>query len=806
MIKRLYIFSLLLVAAACAALAQTSGTWNRLPVYGTSVDAVVDSPRLVYYLSKGHLFSYDKEKDATTHYSTLNRLNDTRIEKIAYNPYGRYLAVVYDTHNIDLLYDNGRVVNMPDIRDANISASKAITSIDFTPGGRMYVATGFGFVAFDDRTHRVADSGIYNRMFCHATEIDGHVVLMDSARMFASPVDVRHNSLSTFTRFGGDFGKDTLVTVFRRLSDNLMLARGSNPGHSSCNYYIVRPDFDNRDYTYTRIDNGMMRMDFKDGPDGSVFFAAGTVMRRIEPDGSFSVVAVVPGELAAMELGTHSGPSEIWAAGGDGIACYSLAEGGPVQLSSPFRPEALTCYWPGFMHRSRDGRRIYVSNSGYDTFKHEDGQVSPYFDLLQTTDLIEDGRITDAALKDADGTGRILTGGTTAMVEDPEHPGRYYISDFEKGIYLIENGEQLARFDSHKLPYSDNWACWTRDLQLDREGNLWVGVWAIDNVRNPIYILPAAKLRNPDDVKPADWLAPDLKPYSHGDGSVMLLHSTAPYMVCGANHNPYGLLVYNHKNTFTNLADDQSHAFQYCLDQDGNNIKVLKVLSLFEDRDGRVWIGYEGGVIMIPDINTAVSGGSLHGRRPKVARNDGTNYADYLLDGETVIDIDQDPAGRMWFATTGSGAYLTNPDGTAIVENFNVSNSPLPSNRVFSLRCDLTGNTVYLGTDKGVLCYNSTAAPGADDYSDVYAYPNPVRHDYNGWVTVTGLMDDSLVKITDAAGNIVAQGKSEGGMYLWDVCNLQNQRVRSGVYFVLASQNATGSASGRPVTKIMVIN
>ena len=33
------------------------------------------------------------------------------------------------------------------------------------------------------------------------------------------------------------------------------------------------------------------------------------------------------------------------------------------------------------------------------------------------------------------------------------------------------------------------------------------------------------------------------------------------------------------------------------------------------------------------------------------------------------------------------------------------------------------------------------------DFSDVYAYPNPVRPDYTGWITIKGLMDNSLVKL-----------------------------------------------------------
>ncbi|MDE6629705.1 MAG: Por secretion system protein, partial [Muribaculaceae bacterium] len=87
----------------------------------------------------------------------------------------------------------------------------------------------------------------------------------------------------------------------------------------------------------------------------------------------------------------------------------------------------------------------------------------------------------------------------------------------------------------------------------------------------------------------------------------------------------------------------------------------------------------------------------------------------------------------------------------------------------------------------------------------VYAYPNPVRPDYTGWITIAGLMENSLVKIADANGNVVHQGRSDGGMFTWDGCNTAGDRVKTGVYFVFASQNATGSSSGA-VTKIMVIN
>ena len=143
--------------------------------------------------------------------------------------------------------------------------------------------------------------------------------------------------------------------------------------------------------------------------------------------------------------------------------------------------------------------------------------------------------------------------------------------------------------------------------------------------------------------------------------------------------------------------------------------------------------------------------------------------------------------------------------GDKIIEHFTTTNSLLPTNSVQSVMCDPNSNVVYFGTANGILAYNSTSAPASEDYSEVYAYPNPVRPDYTGWITIKGLMNNSLVKITDAAGNMVAQMRSDGGMAVWDGCNVNGQRVRSGVYFVFASQNANGSSSGA-VTKILVVN
>jgi len=151
-----------------------------------------------------------------------------------------------------------------------------------------------------------------------------------------------------------------------------------------------------------------------------------------------------------------------------------------------------------------------------------------------------------------------------------------------------------------------------------------------------------------------------------------------------------------------------------------------------------------------------------------------------------------------------SGLYYVSEDGSEILEHFTTENSPLPTNAIQSLYCAPNDNTLYVGLPTGLMTYGTSTISSASTYDSVLAYPNPVRPDYTGWITITGLMENSLVKIADASGNVLYSTRSNGGMATWDGCNNNGERVCTGVYFVLASQNENDNSSA-VVTKIMVI-
>jgi hypothetical protein len=237
-------------------------------------------------------------------------------------------------------------------------------------------------------------------------------------------------------------------------------------------------------------------------------------------------------------------------------------------------------------------------------------------------------------------------------------------------------------------------------------------------------------------------------------------------------------------------------------DQDEKEYKWNRIFCFTEDLNGKIWMGTTNGVV---EFNPADAFGSnFRVNRIKVPRNDGTSYADYLLSDESVTCIAVDGANRKWIGTLTSGVFLVSADGTQILKKLNTSNSYLTDNMIYSICCNPNTNTVYIGTSTGTLEYSSDATPASENYENVIAYPNPVKPDYTGLITVRGLMDNSLVKIADSAGNVVKSLQSTGGMVTWDGCNSNGQRVKTGVYYVLASQNESGTSSG-VVTKIMII-
>ena len=112
---------------------------------------------------------------------------------------------------------------------------------------------------------------------------------------------------------------------------------------------------------------------------------------------------------------------------------------------------------------------------------------------------------------------------------------------------------------------------------------------------------------------------------------------------------------------------------------------------------------------------------------------------------------------------------------------------------------------LFIGTDKGLCSYMSDAAVANETMTteNVYAYPNPVRPEYTGPITIVGLSYDADVKIVTSNGVLVNKGRSNGGTYVWNGCDQKGKRVASGVYMV---QTATQTGDKGTVCKVAIVN
>ena len=198
-----------------------------------------------------------------------------------------------------------------------------------------------------------------------------------------------------------------------------------------------------------------------------------------------------------------------------------------------------------------------------------------------------------------------------------------------------------------------------------------------------------------------------------------------------------------------------------------------------------MWVGTNAGLFVIDNPQKFFNDGIF--KQIKVPRNDGTGLADYLLSGTYIKSIKVDGANRKWVGTNDNGIYLISADGLETIHHFTTENSQLPSDCIESIAINGKSGEVFIGTDKGIASYMSDATRPEEklENSNIYAYPNPVKADYSGVISIVGLTAGCNVKIVDAAGFLMNEGTSQGGKYNWNGRNRRGEKVASGVYYVL---------------------
>ena len=378
---------------------------------------------------------------------------------------------------------------------------------------------------------------------------------------------------------------------------------------------------------------------------------------------------------------------------------------------------------------------------------------------------------------------------------DAEHVfvgGRCGLYEFQKGklvtYYNKDNSQLMGANDTGKQ--LDNDYVLVLGLKFDAKGNLWVlnslgnGVSLLEYTTDKQWINHHNALLTNEDAITVPGL------------SKMMVDSRGLMWFVNNNWKNPAVFCYDTDNDIL-LKYDQ------IVNQDDVKYTCYAITSIAEDKEGNMWVGTDIGPFMIEKSEIGQNKVTFY--QVKVPRNDGTNYADYLLNGISISSIAIDGGNRKWFGTNSAGVFLISADNIVQEENFTTENSNLLYNNVSSISINNFTGEVFFLSDNGLCSYQSNAVePNSEMTKDnVTVYPNPVTPDYTGLVTITGLTYNADVKITTSNGAIVAEGRSNGGMFTWDCCNKQGKRVASGIYMVIT---ATSDGKKGTVAKIAVIN
>lgn len=380
-----------------------------------------------------------------------------------------------------------------------------------------------------------------------------------------------------------------------------------------------------------------------------------------------------------------------------------------------------------------------------------------------------------------------------ALDFDPKTPGHVMVGS-KSGLYEFLNGKFVKRYNASNSGLTsgigvDNYTI-VSALKYLPDGRLLALNSMVDN---PIWFYDA-NATTPWTTKPHPELSSDSR-YDLIDLKPCRTNSNVMWFV-NNYYEANRLYAYDYVNDVL-----LSYGPIFNTD-DGNALKPIYIFCVAEDKQGTLWLGTTLGPINIT-VSNALAGNGVFTQH-KVPRNDGTNLADYLLTNVETRSIAIDGAGRKWMGTS-NGVFLISADNNTQLAHFTTTNSPLPSNLVVDILADPNSNLVYFATDKGLCSYASDATEPNEEMTkdNVYAYPNPVTPDYTGYINIVGLTYNADVKIVTSNGTLVNQGKSTGGSYSWNGCDLKGKRVASGVYMV---ETATEDGSKGTVCKIAVVN
>jgi ligand-binding sensor domain-containing protein len=776
--KKFFLLYILFFSLLFSAQTDYSDSWEDFYSYNNVKDFVkVDAT--IYALADNAVFTYNISTKEISKFSSVQGLSGETTSSIHYNSSYQRLFIGYENGLLEVIDNDGSITISSDIVNFNQSGEKSINHMkEFDD--KLYLSTPFGVVVYDIKKLEFGDTFFIgnNSSSLAVNQIEvynGLIYAATDTGVFTA--DITSDLLIDFNNWNEQFSGRNFSQI--SLFDNqLYVAEGTRLYRLNGGALIeVRNFFQN--ILAIKPSPSHLSVTLKtsaevlDSSMNSVFRFAKTTEFDFTLNNSYFENDIV--FLASKEFGIlNSNSSQV-------ASFTEIHPEGPVfndVFSITAQDNSLWVVYGGYSGTNSPNLNKY----GFSQFNGENWINTPYDPSLPVTDL------THVSI-DSNSENRVYIGsfGSTSQLNSLSTGGLAVVEDNKITNFYNNLNSPLDDIDTREAYVSIRVA----GTAFDNQGNLWV---------TNVGVLSELKKLS----QSGQWT------------SYNLSSLTTNKIAIGLNE------IIADRNGIKWIGTRSNGV--YAFSENGNRMKALvattnlgnlpdlNVRSVAVDSNNRVWLGTKSGLVVYSNAS-GVFDDNTPNANPVVINGNEDGFGERLLGDQTVNSIVIDGAENKWFGTDNGGVIYTNPDGQKTLANFSMQNSPLPSNQIIKIAVDNSSGKVYFATNKGIVAYNSNVAPFGEVLSDVYAYPNPALKNHET-VTIDGrngthLPKGTNVKILDVAGNLVYESnvvegqELQGGKVVWGKKNLAGNKVASGIYIVLLSNE---DASETAVTKIAIVN
>lgn len=752
------------------------GQWLDHLSYGYA-NGVVKVGNAVYASNGFGLEKYNVNDNSLEKLTKCEGLSDVGIKLLRKCDYNDYVLVIYDNTNIDIIKPDGSIVNFSDIKRKIIQGKKYINEVYFK-GGMAYISCGFGIVVFDTDKFEVKDTyylgnGIANYEVYQVTK-------NDTAFFAATPLGVFYGNANT-----------NLSNYQNWKPLNNGLAAGPYNSIVNFNGKIItnyseklKSGISFKDTLYEYTAGGWMKYSINGN-------AVNSENKKLFDYSKYNKLLILD-QWGVAEFSTTGNRLNYLTGYGFADAyindvyyendnifwvvdqSYGLIKSG----GAPWTPnEIIKLNGPSnnFVNdlEIRDGKVVFAPVNLGAVYDHQYKKDMP--NVYQDNEWTSFRSAIPDSIRDIN-----------AVAIDPNDKDHFAFACMDNvlemksgqvsGIYGYGNSPIIGLNGTNEVRISG--------VSFDKNSNLWSSITLGKK---------CVAVKKPNNT----WTLLDFEQFVVQPTITKIIFDKydQAWIVLPRN---IGLMVYKDVN---GLSQPNTSNTKFLSTSEGNgHLPSVDVKSICEDKDGHIWLGTAKGISVFYNPENVFSGSNWDSQQILIEQD---GHVQILLENDVITAIAVDGVNRKWIGTESSGVYCLSADGQEQIYHFTEENSPLYANLIRDIVTDETTGDVFIGSEKGIQTFRTPIIKGFDDFTKVHAFPNPIRPGNSSPVCITGLIDESDVKITDVSGNLIWSTKSQGGQVLWNLQSFSGTKAASGVYMIYCS-SANGDKSA--TAKLLIVN